>query len=532
MEVGSAGNTGGYIENQGFTRQVFNNLLTANFTAKLGADKEWNLGLMVGNEVNNDKLNQSDYIGAGLAFYGQPTISNCSTLTYGYQADSQDRTVGLFFNATAAWRDMVFLTVTGRNDWVSSMPRKNRSFFYPSVSASWVFTELEALKGNQILSFGKFRASYAEVGQAGTYRNNFAYTPTYGGGFYQIDPVNYPIGGVSTHIPYYTQYDPNLKPQTTKNYELGLDLRLFNDRLKLDYTYSYQDVKDQIFSIPMAGSTGYQELMANGGRITTNAHEINAAVTAYDSRDFTIDLGLNWTKYSSKVKELAPGVDNIFLGGFVEPQVRAYTGYAYPVIFGTAFMRDEATGKWLLDEDGLPMPSGESQVIGDCTPDFNMGWSLNLRYKRVSLSTTWSYQSGGQMYHGTNMVMNYFGATKESADREAPVHVEGIDYVTGQPVAYDVDRYDYNDRYWDISESGIVDTDFIKLRDLTLTYELPKFSIFNVSVYGFARNVLVWAKMPNFDPESSVGNNNAGGYFERFSLPNTASFGGGLKVNF
>ncbi len=532
QEVGSAGNASGYIENESYTRQIFNNLVTANFTAELGSDREWNLGLLVGNEVNNDKVTSTNYAGSGLAFYGQPTISNCATLTYGYEAPSQERTVGLFFNASASWRDMLFLNVTGRNDWVSSMPRDNRSFFYPSVSLSWVFTELEALKGNRVLTFGKLRTSYAEVGQAGSYLANFAYTPSYGGGFYAINPVNYPIKGVTSFIPYWREYDPNLKPQTTKNYEVGLDLRFWDDRVKFEYTYSYQDVRDQIFQIPMDGSTGYQSIMANGGRITTNTHEINASVTAYTSKDLEIDLGLNWTKYESMVKELADGVDNIMLGGFGEPQVRAYVGYSYPVIFGNSFMRDEATGQMLLDSDGLPMTSGESTVIGKCTPDFNMGWSTNIRYKRLNLSTTWSWQKGGQMYHGTNGVMQMFGATEQSLDRETPLHVTGIDYDTRKPVEYEVSRYDWNQVYYDVSEGLIVDTDYVKLRDITLSYQLPRIAGFDINVYGFARNVLVWAKMENFDPESSVGNNNAGGYFERFSLPNTASFGGGLKVTF
>ena len=532
QEVGSAGNSSGYIENESYTRQIFNNLITANFTAELGADREWTLGLMLGNEVNNDHLTATDYIGSGLAFYGQPTIGNCASFTYGYEAPSQDRTVGLFFNASASWRDMLFFNVTGRNDWVSTMPNDNRSFFYPSVSLAWVFTELEALKGNRVLTFGKLRTSYAEVGQAGTYLNNFAYTPTYGGGFYGFYPVNYPIKGQTSFIPYWKEYDPALKPQTTKNYEVGLDLRFWDDRVKLEYTYSYQDVRDQIFEIPMDGSTGYQSIVSNGGRITTNTHEINASVTAYTSKDFDIDLGLNWTKYESMVKELAPGVDNIMLGGFVEPQVRAYTGYAYPVIFGKSFMRDEATGLMLLDSDGMPMTSGESTVIGKCTPDFNMGWSTNIRYKRFNLSSTWSWQKGGQMYHGTYGVMQMFGATTESTDRDMPLHVTGIDYETGQYVEHDVDRFSWNQIYYDCSESMIVDTDFVKLRDVTLTYQLPRLGVFDISVYGFARNVLVWAKMSDFDPESSVGNNNAGGYFERFSLPNTASFGGGLKLTF
>ena len=519
-------------EVESYTRQIFNNLITANFTAELGADREWTLGLMLGNEVNNDHLTATDYIGSGLAFYGQPTIGNCASFTYGYEAPSQDRTVGLFFNASASWRDMLFFNVTGRNDWVSTMPNGNRSFFYPSVSLAWVFTELEALKGNRVLTFGKLRTSYAEVGQAGTYLNNFAYTPTYGSGFYGFYPVNYPIKGQTSFVPYWKEYDPALKPQTTKNYEVGLDLRFWDDRVKLEYTYSYQDVRDQIFEIPMDGSTGYQSIVSNGGRITTNTHEINASVTAYTSKDFDIDLGLNWTKYESMVKELAPGVDNIMLGGFVEPQVRAYTGYAYPVIFGKSFMRDEATGLMLLDSDGMPMTSGESTVIGKCTPDFNMGWSTNIRYKRFNLSSTWSWQKGGQMYHGTYGTMQMFGATTESTDRDMPLHVSGIDYETGQYVEHDVDRFSWNQIYYDCSESMIVDTDFVKLRDVTLTYQLPRLGVFDISVYGFARNVLVWAKMNDFDPESSVGNNNAGGYFERFSLPNTASFGGGLKLTF
>lgn len=532
-ELGSAsgGYPQGHVENRGVTRNIFNNLVTANFTALFGANQDWNLGVMVGNEVNQDNVTEWDYEGDQLSFYGQPVIGNCVNMSYWYQAPIKDRTVGMFFNANLSWRDMVFFSVTGRNDWVSTMPRDHRSFFYPSVSAAWVFTELEALKGNPVLSFGKIRASYAEVGQAGSYYKDFAYTPAYGGGFYGGTPISYPLGGVTSYIPYYKQYDPELKPQTTKNYELGADLRLFHDRVRLDYTYSYQDVKNQIFDIPMAGSTGYQELISNGGRITTHTHELNLAATLYTSKDFTADLGVNFTKYESKVKELAPDVDNIMLGGFVEPQVRAYVGYSYPVIFGTGYERDD-NGNLYLDADGLPVATGDSKVIGKCTPDFNMGFNLSLRYKRVSLSTTWSWQSGGQMYCGTNLVMSMFGATEATLDRDKPLTLTGTNINTGEPMTAEVSLEDYWNVVGDISEAAVYDTDFLKMRDLTLTYQLPRLGIFDISVYGFARNVLVWAKMPNLDPESSIGNNNSGGYFERFSIPNTASFGGGLKVVF
>ena len=145
---------------------------------------------------------------------------------------------------------MVFLNATGRRDIVSTMPRGNRTFFYPSVSMSFVASELSALKDVTWLTFAKLRASYAEVGQAGTYTKNYYDTPTYGGDWWSGNPITYPIDGINSYIPYYTQYDPNLKPQNTKSYELGADLKFFNNRLGIDYTFSRQNVTDQIFAVP------------------------------------------------------------------------------------------------------------------------------------------------------------------------------------------------------------------------------------------------------------------------------------------
>ena len=124
------------------------------------------------------------------------------------------------------------------------MPRGSRSFFYPSVSLGWEFTKLPGLEGNNILTYGKLRASFAQVGQAGTYYENYYYTPSYGGGFYSYIPVTYPLpSGISSYVPYYSVYDKGLKPQNTTNYEIGTDLYFFNSRLKVEYTYSLQNVK-------------------------------------------------------------------------------------------------------------------------------------------------------------------------------------------------------------------------------------------------------------------------------------------------
>lgn len=528
-EVGTTSSLlGGDIENYGVERNVFNNLFTANFSALWG---DFNFDLMLGNEINQDNRRVWDYYGSNFNFYGMPTISNATSLTSS-EYEAKSRTVGFFGSVTLDWRSMLFLTVTGRNDYVSSMPRNHRSFFYPSVSLGWVFTELGALKDKETLSFGKLRLSYAQVGQAGSYVNNYYTVPGYGGGFYGYTPVSYPLKGVSSYAPYSTKYDPGLKPQNTENIEAGLDLYFLNNRIKFEYTVSYQNITDQIFAVPMAGSSGYQELLTNAGKMRTWSHEAGLGISILKNADYDLDLGVNFTKVDNKVVELAPGVESIMLGGFVEPQVRAQAGNTYPNIYGNGFLRDEATGKLLLSE-GLPQATASSIDLGNCSPDFVMGFNFGGRYKRVSLSTTWSWQNGGKMYHGTNMTMNYFGVTKESIPyHEGTMVADGIDQATGKPNTVEVSRQDYYMAYYDVTESGVYDMSFLKLRDVTLTYKLPKFGPFDVDIFAFGRNILLWTKLPNFDPESSQGNNNMGGYFERFSIPNTTSIGGGLKITF
>ena len=296
--------------------------------------------------------------------------------------------------------------------------------------------------------------------------------------------------------------------------------------------------------MPLAGSTGAAQYVTNGGKIHTDAHEIELNGEIYSTADITWDLGVNFTVIRNRVDELAPGVTNIFLGGFVTPQVRAGVGDYYPVIYGTAFKRD-SQGRILVDEDpnsatyGMPMASGNPQVIGQCAPDFTMGINTSFRYKRLSLSATFSWRHGGDMYSGTNGLMDLYGISKKTEERTTPFvypgyKADGIpnDIVRGG--ADDAGAYEtlYADVLGNIDESYIYDASFFKLRDLTVKYQFPRVGIFDISLFAFARNVLLWAKMPNLDPESSQGNNNMSGTFERFSLPQTSSYGGGLTVTF
>lgn len=530
-EIGSATNTKGQVDNYGSQHNVFNNLFTANFDAKFGSDNEWGLNVVLGNEVNHENTRVWGYTGTNLNFYGLPTISNATSLS-AYEYNRQERTVGFFGSASASWKDQLYLTVTGRNDYVSTMPRGSRSFFYPSVSLGWEFTKLSFLENNGVLTYGKLRGSFAQVGQAGQYYKTYYTQPGYGGGFYAYTPVAYPLpSGVSSYVPSSTFFDENLKPQNTANWEIGTDLQFFGGRIKAEYTYSLQNVTDQIFAVPVDATTGYSQMLTNAGKMQTKSHELSLNFAILQAKDYDLNLGVNFTRINNKVIELAPGVESIMLGGFVEPQVRAQAGCNYPNLYGNAFKRDEAGNLLLLN--GLPQADGAMQNLGNCAPDFTTGITFGGRFKRVSLSTTWSWQQGGKMYHGTNLTMNYFGATKESLPyHEGTMVVDGIDEATGEKNTVEVSKQDYWMSYNDITEAGIYSTSFFKLRDLTLTYQLPKFCGIDLSVYGFARNILLWSDLPNFDPESSQGNNNMSGYFERFSVPNTSSFGGGLTVTF
>ena len=540
-EMGSK-NTLGSIANYGVTSSIYNSLLTANYDMDITSDVH--LNLMVGNEINNQFDKNYREVGNDFNFGGWPHIDNAITRSVVSERKAENRSVGFFSNLSLSYKNRLYLNATGRQDVVSQMPRNNRTFFYPSVSLGFILTELEMLKDNNILSFAKLRASYAEVGQAGTYTQNYYTTPNYGGGFWVGAPVSYPMGGINSYIPNNIQCDPNLKPQNTVSYEFGTDLKFFNNRFGLEYTYSRQDVNNQIFNVPLAGSTGVNSLTMNGGSIYTNTHEAAVSIVPIQKKNVDWTINLNFTKMDNYVSKLAPGVQSIMLGGFTTPQVRAGIGYRFPVIYGSSFAKD-AEGRILVDENpssiyrGMPM-TGAPGVIGSAAPDFVLGGSTTFRWKKVSLSATFDWKSGGQMYHGTNALMEYtYGLAKSTEDRTTPFIYPGFK-ANGQP--NDIQRggpgdlkayYDlYSNTLGNINEAYIYNNSFVKMRELTLSYVLPKFKGLQIKVTGFARNILIWTELPNFDPEATQGNNNMSGAFERFTVPATSNFGLGLNLEF
>lgn len=532
----------GVIDNYGVTRSAYNSLLTAIFDWHISDD--FRMNALLGNEINHINRKTYSQYGVDFNFGGWNHINNANTVTAD-ESQSRQRTVGFFANIDLSWRDMLFFGVTGRNDIASTMPRGNRSFFYPSTSLSFILSELDFIRDVDWITFAKLRGSYAEVGQAGTYLNNYYVKPAYGGGFWSSDPILYPVGGVNSYISSATMYDPNLKPQNTKSYEFGATLQLLDRRLGFDYTYSRQNVKDQIFAVPLAGSTGASSLVMNGGSVHTDVHEFVIDIMPVRTRDFTWNINLNLSKIVNMVDELAPGVESIFLGGFVTPQVRAGIGNTYPVIYGTQYRKNDK-GQILVNEDpssasyGMPM-AGDPGVLGEVTPDFILGGTNVFSYKNLTLAATLEWKNGGSMYSGGNGLLDLYGVSKRTEDRESTFIFDGYkadgsknDIARGGPNDPGAYQTLFSDILTNIDEYYIYGNSFIKLRELSLSYSFPKTIIpkLDLSLNLFARNILLWTELPNMDPESSQGNNNMAGGFERFSLPQATSYGLGLNVVF
>lgn len=536
-------NQNGEVNEMSYTSNELNSLFTLTFDWNILP--ELHLNVLYGNEVVFRKTRYLDAWGQNFNFSGWNNINNASNYSSSITR-RQSLTFGNFYNLALDWKGILHFNTTGRYDLVSTMPHGNRGFFYPSVSLGFVFTGIEQLK-NPVLTFGKIRFSYAEVGMAGTYYDSYYNIPTYSGGFYAYTPVSYPLDGVVAYTQSATIYDKNLRPQNTRSWEIGTELAFWEGLVSLDYTYSRQRVKDQIFSVPLAGSTGYSRKVMNAGSIHTDAHELTLGVNPVRSKNVKLDINLNFTKIDNYVDELAPGVESIYLGGFAEPQVRAGISDKFPVIYGVGYARDPQ-GRVVVDDEGLP-EVGEEKVIGRVSPDFTMGLNTTLEVFKFRLSATFDWKCGGQMYFGSAGMMDHYGTSKRSGElrkQEAFLFNEdpagssqritdgagNVQYVPNTTYIRGEDAYYYFNRLNTISEFFIQDTSFVKLREISLSYPFSIGRRLVLTASAFARNILIWSNLKGFDPESSQGNNNMSGAFERFSLPGTSTYGCGLTFKF
>jgi TonB-linked SusC/RagA family outer membrane protein len=499
-------------------------------------------------------------------------LSNTSTNTTSDGVNNY-RTAAIFGDIHFSYKRMIYLGFTGRNDWSTTMPKANLSAFYPSASIGFVFTELGPLKDNNILSYGKVRASAARTANiAGPYNtSNYFYKAGSGDGW--TNGVNFPYMSQAGFSLGSGLGNPDLKHETMDSWEVGLELRLLKNKINLDLSYFDNHNKDLLMPVPIAASTGFTSVFLNAAEMESKGIEISIDANIIKTPDFSWDLLVNFTQLSNKVLKLAEGVDNLFLGGFTTPQVRAVAGQSYGSVFGEDWYRD-ADGNVLINDDptdsyrdGYPWTdSGVMVPIGNTLPDWTGNFTNTFTYKGIGLSFMWDIKHGGMMYNGTAYAMNYFGTTGRTATREVFYTPEGtIDFnqtpaenivvfngvyghldADGNPVSDGVANTTpvVLDQAWyqgmgsnfggGPSSAAMEHAGWVRLRDITISYNIPVKKTFlkGAQVYATGKNLLLYTPYTGIDPETNLqGASNAQG-MDYFNNPGTKSYLIGLKVTF
>lgn len=429
-----------------------------------------------------------------------------------------------------------FIELTGRNDWTSTLSKENRSFFYPSASASVVISDMITKEGGDLpnwLTFAKLRASYAEVGN-------------------DLDPFrlvnSFSIGndpfGNTTATTGNTLFDPNVVNELIKETEFGLEARFLNNRIGVDFTYYKSNATNQLIAIPLDPLSGFNSKIINAGDIQNKGFELTVKTKIFDNPEgFSWDMDVNYSKNENTIIELTEGVTQFGLGGFDNLAVLAEVGGDYGVIWGSEFRRveDESSpffGRILVDSDGLPLASTDKAVLGSQQPDALLGLTNLFKYKNFSLGVQLSASIGGEIFSGTNHALQQTGlaaVTVLNGDRNDIVFDGVVDDGSGNLSENTTGATPQN--LWSaitgrsgnlgINEANVYDATHVRLRNVSLTYDfksdfLAKTPFQGLKVGVSANNVwMITSHLNGVDPESvfATGSNATG--FEYVSSPTT-----------
>ena len=457
-----------------------------------------------------------------LVVAGVYSIGNSAKAVNPVELFQQKRINSLYGQAEFAYSDYAFITVTGRNDWSSTLPEGNNSYFYPSVSGSFVFTQAVPQLGfNGLINYGKLRGGWSRVGNdADPYRLLATY------------PAGTQFGTVSRFAVPDTLYNANLKPENTDAWEVGAELQMLDGRLTTDLTYYTKRTSNQILAAEVSKASGFNSAILNAGVISNKGFE--AQVTAIPlrlSNGFEWETSINYGRNKNRVEELYGNLQTVALGSHWFLSVEARKGYPYGAMFGVGYQRDEDTGKLLL-RNGIPLPEPSSQkrVLGTYTPDWTGGINNTFRYKGVDFGFLVDTRQGGNIYSTGNMWGAYAGILKETEFRpDTGLLLDGIDAATGLQNTTHVRTEDYYHSLYQIQERWIYDASFVKLREARVGFDLPRsltspmrVSSARLSVVG--RNLALWTSAPNIDPEAAFSSGNLQG-IEMGQLPTARSIG-------
>ncbi|MCX6273335.1 MAG: SusC/RagA family TonB-linked outer membrane protein [Bacteroidetes bacterium] len=547
--------SGQVYEDQHFNRDINSDLI---FNFKKDFSEALKTTLTLGQNMYQTQHQQVYVEGNTLAVPEFYNLSNAaSVLTR--ETLNRKRTAAFYGDLGMAYMNMWFVNVTGRNEWSTSLPQDKNSFFFPSFSTGFVFTELPGVKDNKaitdILPYGKLRLSYAMVANdAFIYSTKTYYGQTnYGDGW--TPGVSFPFAGLTGYMVDNGLGNNKLKPEKMKSFEIGTDLRFLNNRIGLDFTYYKNRNEDVILAVPLAGSSGFTEGYMNAATMENKGIEILLNATPYKTKDFKWDLIVNFTKNKNMVVSLAEGVDNVGLGGFTGAEVRAVAGKPYGSIYGTHWVKD-TKGNMVINDDptdpmyGYPIMADDEAELGTTQPDWTMGITNELSYKGWSLSFLIDIKQGGVMWNGTKGIMYALGTHKDTESRGDSTIFSGVKgHMASGVLVLDstgalnnkrvvLDQTWYNGLgggFGGPTEANIEKADWVRLREITLTYTLPKqwispIGFQSADLYFTGRNLWISTPKTGVDPETNLyGADNAQG-IDYFNMPSTKSFTLGLKV--
>ncbi len=524
--------SGRFEEDELYVKE-FNTEVTLNIDRQISDDLSFNMILGANhrkaeyteNLLTVQSLTVPDIYNVGNA-NGNPLVT---------QFFSEKEINSVFGLISLAYQDFLFLDITGRNDWSSTLPVDENSYFYPSVNLSLSLVEALGLSSNFDLL--KLRGSYAQVGNdTDPYRLATTYqSATAWGGLPRFTEGN--------SLP-----SPGLSPERTNSFEVGLEARMFLNRLGLDVTYYNAATNEQILAVGSSRTIGYSSRILNAGTIENNGVEVMLNVTPIKTTDFSWDLTLNWSKNNSTVRDLPDGVDVIPLGRYWSLDLEAREGQPYGTFRGRTALYHE--GQLVLD-GGLPSSAPSDEVLGTIQPDWLGGIRNSISYKNLDLSFLIDIKQGGDIFSMTYMFGRYAGVLEESLEgretaddvRNGYVYEGVIDNGDGtyRPNDVPASAEDWNVFYYQSlggHDRSIFDASFIKLREVTLNYRIPS-SVFQntpiqrLSLGLYGRNLwLIDSNVPHIDPETSFGNDYSIQGFEFGQLPSARTFGVTLSAGF
>ncbi len=521
----------------------------------------WNLDEKTALYANfgwNLQQRKSNYVwgqATGLSIPDFYNLSNSANVLTG-ESTYEKRMMGVFFDVGVSYNSTLYLNVTGRNDWSTTLPEGANSFFYPSVNGSIILSELPFLKDNEILPYFKIFSSYAITANDASAYSTLTYYGQAGIGDGWTDGISFPLttGGVSYNGFTYgnTMGSVDLKPERTRTFEVGTNMKFIKNRLGLDVTYFNNLSTDLLLPVDVDPSTGFYSMYQNAASMSSKGFEISLYATPVQMKNFTWDIQVNFSKIKNVVESLAPNVSSIFLGGFTDPQVRAVAGEEYGTIYGYDWMRDDNGNVLIDDATGYPAGDYTLRPLGKVNPDWTMGITNSFHFNGFSVYALVDIRQGNTMWNGTRGALDYFGAAGETMAREDDYVFSGVKaHWDGGVLVADAgspanDIAVKLDQTWRTSGEGsgftgptvdyLEDASWVRLRELTISYNFNKLLkdswVDNLEIYFTGRNLWLSTPYTGIDPETSLlGGSNAQG-MDYFNMPGTKSYLFGVRWSF